>query len=354
MRTKNESRNLSRREFIKKSSLTALGVSLLNTIPGTMKGALLTNSSNQKSKVVLVRHLNVITAGGEIKMEILESMLETAITNLSGEKSSSTFWEKLFLPGDSIGLKINTLGLAGISGTPATSHFQAITSSIINSITKTGIKEDNFIIWDRSEEELISAGFSIQSEIGKTRVLGNVASRGGSGGVGYSSEELKVGEKTTHLSKILTDMCSSIINIPLMKDHGIAGVTGALKNHYGSINNAREFHGNNATNPGTPEINLLEGIRRKQKLIIMDALMGVFNGGPRWDRKFMWHYGGIIIGTDPVAVDTVMLSIMNEKRKIEGMPEISESNAKHIRISKEMGIGTNNLDEIDLVKIELV
>lgn len=353
MKTKNEKEGLSRREFIKRTSISALGVSLLGTIPADFNGALHKNSASQKSKVVLVRHSKVVSPTGETDIKILSEMLQTAITNFSGEKSCAAFWNKIFSPQDSIGLKINTLGLAGLSGSPAINHFNAMTSAIISSFNGTEINEGNFIIWDRSEEELISAGFTIQNEIGKTRVLGNVASRGGSGGIGYSAEELKAGEKTTRLSKILTEMCSAIINVPLMKDHGISGVTGALKNHYGSIYNAREFHSNNATNPGIPEINLLEGIRSKQKLIIMDALMGVFNGGPRWDRKFMWPYGGILIGTDPVAIDAVMLDIINEKRKIEGLTEISETTAKHIRISKELGLGTNNLDDIDFVKIEL-
>jgi len=280
-------------------------------------------------------------------------MLDKGITGFSGEKSASSYWSKIFSPKESIGLKVNTLGLSNVSGSPVTNHFQAVTSSIIGSFNGTGIEEGNFIIWDRSEEELISAGFAIQNEKGKTRVLGNVGTRRGGGGIGYSEEELKAGDKTTHLSKILTEMCSSIIAIPLMKDHGVAGVTGALKNHYGSIDNAREFHANNGTNPGIPDINLLPGIRSKQKLIIMDALMGVFNGGPRWDRRFIWPYGGILIGTDPVAIDTVMFGIINEKRKSEGLDLISESNARHIRISGEMGLGSNNMEEIDLVKIEL-
>ena len=353
MKTKNEKDGLSRRDFIKHTSLSALGVSLLGAIPSSLKGAFLSDSVSVKSKVVLVRHSKVIAATGETDQIILDEMLKTAVTNFSGENSTASFWQKYFTPNDSIGLKVNTLGLTGISGSPATNHFQAITTSIIDSFRPAGIKDENFIIWDRSEEELVSAGFTIQSERGKTRVIGNVATRKGSGGVGYAEEELKVGDKTTHLSKILTEICSSIINIPLMKDHGAAGITGALKNHYGTINNARDFHSNNCTNPGIPEINLLSGIRSKQKLIIMDALMGVFNGGPRWDRNFMWPYGGILIGTDPVAIDTVLLNIINDKRKSKGMAEITESHAKHIKISGEMGLGTNKLDEIDFVKIEL-
>ena len=353
MKSEKEGAELSRREFIKKTSLSAIGVSLLSGVPSIVKGAILNKSISAKSKVVLVQHSKVISATGETDTAILNDMLNSAITSFSGENSAASYFKKIFTHQDIIGLKINTLGISNIAGSPATNHYQAITSSIINSLEPAGISAENIIIWDRSEDELTTAGFTIQKEKGQTRILGNMGKRGGQGGEGYSEKELMVGEKTTRLSKILTEMATAMINIPLMKDHGTAGVTGALKNHYGTINNPRDFHADNATNPGIPEINLLQDIRGKQRLIIMDALMGVFNGGPRWDRRFMWPFGGILIGTDPVAVDTIMYNLINERRISEGLQVISEANAKHIRIAGEIGLGKNNLDEIDLVKIML-
>jgi hypothetical protein len=353
MKPGKENSELSRRDFIKKTAAGALGASFLGNIPSFVKGAVFNNSSSSKSKVVLVQNSDVINASGEVDLSILKEMLEKAITNFSGKKNALDFWKKNFTRQDIIGLKVNTLGLSNVAGSPAVNHFTAVTSSIINSFVSADFKEENFIIWDRSEDELISAGYTIQKEKNKARVLGNISFKNSEAGEGHSEEELKVGEKTTRLSKILTGMTTSMINIPQMKNHGTAGVTGALKNHYGTINNARDFHSNNATGPGIPEINLLDGIKNKQKLIIMDALMSVYNGGPRWDRSFMWPFAGILIATDPVAIDTIMFSIINEKRKSEGLPEISASNARHIKIAGEMGLGKYNLDEIDFVKINL-
>ena len=353
MKSGKQNRDLSRREFIKKTSIGALGATLFSGVPSIMKGALIKNEAVSKSKVVLIQNSKVINSNGEVNSEILNEMIETAITNFSGEKKSSDYWKKNFSMDDIIGLKVNTLGLSNIAGSTATNHFQAVTSSLINSFVSAGYKDEKFIIWDRSEDELKSAGFVIQKEIGKTRVLGNIGTRSGDGGEGYSTEELKVGEKSTRLSKILTDMTSAMINIPLMKDHGTAGITGALKNHYGTINNARDFHSNNATSPGIPDINLLNGIRSKQKLVIMDALMRVFNGGPRWDRNYMWPFGGILISTDPVAIDSVMFGLINEKRTAEGLSPITEERAKHLRLSSELGLGKYKSEDIELVKINL-
>lgn len=349
----NSSKGISRRNFIKATSLSAAGLSFLGAFPANIKNLITQESSRIKSRIVLVKNPNVINQDGIVDASLLIEMLERAIMKYSDAKSASEFWRNNFNKNESIGLKVNTLGLNSIAGTTLTNHFDAFTNAIINSFSKAGIKEDRFIIWDRSEEELISAGYKIQKENGKTRILGCVETRRGDGGFGYTEEEYPVGEKKTRLTKILTEMCDSIINIPLIKDHGTAGFTGALKNHYGTINNAREFHSNNCTSPGIPEVNTIPIIKKKQKLIITNALSCVFNGGPRWDRKFMWNYGGILIGTDPVAIDTVMFNILNGKRKLEGMSPISENVAKHIRLSQELGLGTNNMNEIDLIEINL-
>jgi uncharacterized protein (DUF362 family) len=347
----NTSTGITRRNFIKAASLSAAGLSFIGALPASFKAMVKQESSRIKSRIVLIKNPEVINNEGIVDTSLLSDMLEKAIMKYSGEKSAANFWKNNFLKDKSIGLKVNTLGLNSIADTTLTNHFDAFTKAIIESCGKAGIKEDRFIIWDRSEEELISAGYKIQKENGKTRILGCVESRRGDGGIGYTDEEYPVGDKKTRLTKILTEMCDSIINIPLIKDHGTAGFTGALKNHYGTINNAREFHANNCTSPGIPEVNTIPIIQKKQKLIISNALSCVFNGGPRWDRKFMWNFGGILIGTDPVAIDTVMFNIINEKRKLEGMPPISENVAKHFRLSQELGLGTNNMNEIDLIEI---
>lgn len=352
MKKKKSSAGLSRREFIKATSISAAGLSFLGALPLNVRKVINYNPGGIKSRIVLVRNPQVINQEGIVDTSLLYEMLEKGILKYSDEKSAANFWKNNFSKKEIIGLKVNTLGLNSIAGTTLINHFDAFTKTIIESCKKAEIPENNFIVWDRSEEELISAGFTIQKEKGKTRILGCVDSRRGDTGIGYTNEEYPVGNKKTGLAKILTEYCNTIINIPQLKTHGNAGFTGALKNHYGSINNAREFHSNNCTDPGIPEVNLIPEIRNKQRLIITNALMGVYNGGPRWERNYMWPFGGILIGTDPVAMDTVMLGIINEKRIKEGLSPVNENVARHIRISKEFGLGTNDLEQIELIVID--
>jgi len=109
-----------------------------------------------------------------------------------------------------------------------------------------------------------------------------------------------VGGLTSRVSRILDEVTTSMINICVPKTHGGAVFTNALKNHYGTVDNPGRMHGNNCTNPGIPEVNAIPIIRKKQKLVVSDALLMVIEAGPRWDRRFIRPFGGILVGTDPV------------------------------------------------------
>src|SRR5262249_4261803 len=53
----------------------------------------------------------------------------------------------------------------------------------------------------------------------------------------------------SHLGKLVTKTVNKIVAIPVLKDHGSAGVTGALKNmSHGTVNNVARSHSNTFTN----------------------------------------------------------------------------------------------------------
>ena len=51
------------------------------------------------------------------------------------------------------------------------------------------------------------------------------------------------------ISKILTRECAMVINLPILKDHEMAGVTFAMKNMYGVVDRPFTLHADNC-NPG--------------------------------------------------------------------------------------------------------
>ncbi|MFC1654646.1 DUF362 domain-containing protein, partial [Myxococcota bacterium] len=62
-------------------------------------------------------------------------------------------------------------------------------------------------------------------------------------GAGYNDEFLEFTTGAVKLSKILTDRIDHLINLPVLKNHTMAGVTLSLKNHFGSTTRPDSLHG---------------------------------------------------------------------------------------------------------------
>jgi uncharacterized protein (DUF362 family) len=297
----------------------------------------------------MARHSQVIDEAGRIDMPLLQKMIDKAVVTFSGENTLADAWAKYFSADDVVGLKVNALGCVDLQGMDYLQHFPAVTNAIVSGLKKAGVKEKNVIIWDRSDEELGQASFTINRDPNAMRIMGNKTKRRGSDAK-FNPKSYPVGKSSSRVSSILADLTTSMINIPVPKTHGSATFTGALKNHYGTIDNPRDFHPNSCTNPGIPEVNTIPMIRNKQKLIICDAMMVAIEGGPRWRRSFAKTYSAILVGTDPVAIDTIAVKMLDEKRAEEGMDPIAQR-VRHIPVSAELGLGTNNMDNIELLKI---
>jgi len=345
------SRTLSRRDFIRNSALGAVGLSLGSRLTGKAGGAFLAPSPVGKSRVVLVRHKAVIDETGQVNQPLLQKMLDKGITSFTGRNSLEDAWGQFISPNDVVGLKVNTLGLMNFQGTDLIQHFPGMVNAIVAGLRKTGVKDGNIIVWDRSGEELSQAGFTIQKEPGSMRILANKQNRRDREG-DYSPKTYPVGSSSSRVSRILSDECTAMINVAVPKSHRLSGFTCSLKNHYGTIDNPSKYHTNKCTGPGIAEVNTISMIRSKQKLVICDALLVVTEGGPRWSRRFTKPYGGILVGTDPVAVDTVALRILDERRAADGMETIADG-VLHLPLAAKLGVGTNDFSRIELIKHDL-
>jgi len=334
-----------RRDFLKKSTFGIIGVSLVSrTYPLYV---------NPLNKVVVVRHQNVFGPDGHARQKLVVDMVNRGITELTGNRSLSNAWLQFFQPEDVIGMKINAISFKGLKDTPLASHYPALTDAIISSCLEAGIGEKQFIIWDRSDAELVNLGYSLSNDSEKPRIFGTYKHHKGTDGIGFHPRQYPAGKKSTRVSRILSDLCTAMINVPVIKPHPLAGVTIALKNHYGTIDNPSRFHLGACTDPGIPEINAIPIIRNKERLIICNALQAIYKGGQSWGAKKVWPYGGIVLGTDPVAVDRVCLQVINNKRLQENK-SIIENRARHIQLSEQIGIGMANLEKIKVLEIDLV
>jgi hypothetical protein len=119
-----------------------------------------------------------------------------------------------------------------------------------------------------------------------------------------------------------------MINIPIMKRHNSAGVTGAFKNNFGTIASCAYFHAPAYTGgdkigamnkpDGNPAVDiwLNPHVGAKTRLIVCDGIFAGWNWGlnpPTGWRNF----GGrspncLMLGTDPVAMDSVIYDHVTE------------------------------------------
>ncbi|MHC9539761.1 MAG: DUF362 domain-containing protein [Vulcanimicrobiota bacterium] len=287
--------------------------------------------AREKSRVVIVRSNSVVDADNRIAPEILKKMLERTMMEFYQVKTPEEGWKKAFRPEDRVAIKINAL-----SGwyAPDNSSFKACTRPefahmVAEGAVSAGVKPDNTVIFERNSQnekgpqrhEMIKAGFVLNSSKDKVRVE--------EGGAFGPEEKLSNGLNVNFLKQI----CDSdkLVNMPVLKAHPIMGFTFALKNHLGSYKNADTQSINNTVPPGSAfslhdnagvpgvaALNAHPTLKSKPSLIIGDMIRVQYRTA-FYDPEGSWAYNGIIVGTDPVAVDSIAWSVLKEKREELGV-----------------------------------
>ena len=94
------------------------------------------------------------------------------------------------------------------------------------------------------------------------------------------------------------------------------------------------------------EIWLIPEVKGKTRLVLVDALHPLCDKRPQPDPRYKWAYNGLIAGTDPVAVETVCLKILTEKRQaLRGEPwPITPPPICVEAADKAYGLGTSKME----------
>jgi hypothetical protein len=264
-------------------------------------------------------------------------MLEAGLTLLNGADEVGQAVSRL-LPRGSVTMKANCLARK-LNSTPV-----ALSDALSELLVTSGIDENNIIIWDRTNRELREAGYTLNASFSGRRCLGS-----DSQGVGYSRDFYTSGEVNSLVTQILIESADNSINLPVLKDHSLAGMSAGLKNMYGAIHNPNKYHDNNCS-PFCAHVNNLEPIRSKHRLTVLDAVRVQFNGGPGYMAAYVEEYGGVIMSDDPVACDRVGLEIIEHLRHKYRLPSLEQARrpVKYLQPAAELGLGEADLSRIDL------
>jgi len=258
------------------------------------------------SKVVIARDESLPANDSSRVLKLVDRAVQTFFAR----DNPAEAWKQVAKPGECVGLKVNCLAGRGAS----TRIF--LVEAIVERLQQAGVRASDIVIWDRLNSDLESAGFPVGVRRDKVRFIGNDSA-------GFEDDLAVFGNAGSLLSRTLTRQCQTVINLPVLKDHGIVGVTMALKNMFGAIHNPNKYH-LNAGDPYVADVNALPEIRRKVRLTICDALVAQYEGGPSFMPQWSWPFNGLLVSSDPVALDTVGWQIIETKRKEKGFKSLRE------------------------------
>jgi hypothetical protein len=264
-------------------------------------------------------------------------MLIAGLNELAGETDIKQAWKTLipdFSQTMRIGLKLNCLSSKLYN---AKSLLLALIDSLVNDL---GADSSRIWVWDRRTDELTRSKLT-ETELG-VKVAGTVASTKDPSGPGYEQQTECILTQQTHLSKILTQETDITINLPLLKTHNVSAMTGSMKNTYGCIDNPGDFHAN--LNEDLPAIYRLDPIHKHVRLHITDALKAVTKGDTTDYPDDI--PARILLSTDPVAVDSQALNLINSLRtQNPNLQPLPTEKLEWLDNAAKLNLGTSNVEE---------
>ncbi len=332
-------------------------------------------------RVIEVKHPRMITNGVKDRASIKQAV-DRGMKELVGADDAVGAWRRFFEPGDVVGIKMNPVG------NPLANSSSELMLEIIDGLKAAGVKPKDIVVFERYRDEFINAkmheavpdgidwcglGVAYNGHQLDLKGVDNLQTDNLDRVTGYDPDEFTVMEivnhgedpkddrtRRSHLGLLVTRRVNKIVLLPVLKDHGSAGVTGALKNmSHGLVNNVCRSHSTpdtNVCNQFIPEVVAHPIIRKKCVLHIMDGIKGVYQGGPGASRpEWTWENNALLFATDPVAMDHVLWRQIDAKRKEKGLPPVGASGKlgqdplgkegfdirqpQHIRLAANLGLG---------------
>jgi len=317
-----------RRRFLGTTLAVASASVVARVVAGDPESKLLMPAGIPQSRVVRTRSAEVVV-GATVHGTLLKEMIASAVVVLTGTESVREAWQSMFSSDDVIGIKFNRSGSTHVGTSPA------MAAALLDSLIDAG--------WQPRQLVCIEAPDGIEQEFGTTPAI-----------PGYDPVETDFGSGRDHLAAVL-DQVTAIINVPFLKTHNIAGLTCAMKNlSHGLIKHPARFH-RNGCSPFIADIVSLPKIRSKLRLCLVDALRVVYDGGPVPIANTISAEGTVLASTDPVAADSVGLTILNEIRIKAILPALAMSaeEIRHLAAAHRRGLGIAVRHGIEVIQQRL-
>lgn len=288
---------------------------------------------------------------------IVRRMVDSLMLAVTGKPTVSDAWRSLVTSGDIVGIKVSA-GAGLLGGTRA-----SVVEAVASGLRAAGFPRKQIIVWDRSLADLLACGYRKDNP---NYTLAWIDPREGYDPKATVSAPVlgkliwgdsRFGQKTTerfsdlltdppqlsnksYYAKILSSQVTKVIHIPSAADSFLTGIHGAVAGMtLANLDNWRRFtkapqHGD----PYLAEIYADPVIREKVVLTILDALVVQYAGGPYANPNFTADRATLYASRDPVAIDSILLELVEELRKAAKLPSVRPM-VGYIKSAAALGLG---------------
>ena len=284
---------ISRREFIRDGAGAMAAGALAMAFPGQL-GA----QPAPRTRVVLIRDRDALDESGAVRADVVQRMLDEAVKNLLGDRDAAAAWKKIVRPGDIVGIKTNVW--KNLATPPQ------LEEAIRGRVLAAGVKAENISVRDRGL-----------------------------------------------LADPVFMKATALINVRPMRTHDWSGLGTCLKNYIMFVPDPPRFHPDSCADLAA--LWQLPEVKGKTRLNVLVMLTPLFHSvGPHgFNPAYVWKYGGLLVGLDPVAVDATGARIIQAKRReFFGEDRPINPPPKHIELADTRHhLGTADPAKIELVKL---
>jgi len=280
-------------------------------------------------------------------------MVDQGMMALTGTSTVAEAWDSLlpnYSPGEIVAIKVNFNNSTACNDADA--QIDALmqpVNAVVRGLKLIGVPEANIWIYDASRR--------IPDRFVAANLYPNVVflDRECRQSVTWSSDDPDAyvtflpppghpAPPATRIDDVLID-CAYLINMPIMKPHGIAGITLTFKNHFGDITSPWNLHpyidlgDANYRSDYNPLVDIYcnPHIVGKTILVIGDGLVAslAFDGPPSLWGTFGNHTpNSLFFATDPVAIDCVMCDFLAAEMSIPAEAD------DYLVLAEQAGLGT--------------
>lgn len=310
-----------RRQFLHASASV---VAALTAVQGGWAWAAAPDKS-RRSRVALLENPRAMTEVG-VRRSVLTEMLEDGLCISLKTKTPHEAWQSLLKRDDRILLKFNRADADRINTS------ETMATVLVESMMRAGIEPKQITML----EAVVQSDWS-----------GDLAPVEW----GWSEKSYDFGSGQEQLVKA-AEQATAIINIPFLKAHRIAGMTGCLKNlSHGLIRRPSLYHANQCC-PFIPDIVAMPAIRHKLRLNIINALRLIYDTQPDTLGDPTDVASALVVSTDPVAADTIGQGVLDALRQEKGLKPVTHElgMVRQHRLAAQKGLGINNIEYIDVIR----